>query len=261
MRSDPNEGGATHERCTPSRQPCIVESDHLDGEGDPFGGDDPRAFGSAEEGVGRARRAQTSGARAPPSEKRFWRKQCDLPLTCSGSKRNVIRERGNVLDDGLNVCVLERERPEVAAKAGSASNTKKKAQEDTRQQRASRREIPRRSHDPHLLHVRRRDHARQPLVTRRVVPAFQPMGTERLAIRGWTSLLKSANRSFAVKCVGSRVEDDLSFSASRSSTSTGSPKRFRTAAWSRRHTPGRWSVNSDSWPAALLGTEHRAVPC
>src|SRR6266545_2181810 len=108
--------------------------------------------------------------------------------------------------------------------------------------------MPRPSHDPHLLHVR----PTWPRTSATLHPpcpplGFQPTGTERLAIRGCTSLLKSTNRSFAVSVWVPALKTISSLSASRSSTSTGSPKRLPNGGMEPTSHAGKVSRNSDSW--------------
>ncbi len=64
------------------------------------------------------------------------------------------REYGNLLDDGVDVCVLESEEPRGDGPGWASGGHEEKAQEDTRQQRrAPKGEIQLRSHELCLLHV------------------------------------------------------------------------------------------------------------
>src|SRR5713101_4223435 len=124
-------------------------------------------------GCSQASREQTSGARAPPSEKRLRRKQCDLPLDLLRvEEKRDSRERGNLLDDGLDVCVYESEEPRGVGQGWAGCGHEEKAHRQTPVNSvASRREKCR--GDLIILTSCtsvRRDHARQPLVTRRVAP-------------------------------------------------------------------------------------------
>jgi hypothetical protein len=156
---------------------------------------DPMPLGSTSQGATHHLMMSTSSS-GFRRRNALRRKQCDLPLDLLRvEEKRDPRERGDLLGDGLDVGVLEREGP------------------------------PCRS------------------------PGLQPIGTENLAIRGCTSLLKSANRSFAVSVWVPALKTISSFSAS-SSTSTGSPKRLPTAASSRRHTPERCPGIPTRGPAA-----------
>ena len=122
---------------------------------DPFGRDDPRAFGSAEEAVAVQSESNFKRSSASVGDTPFSESSVILPLTCSGSKRNVIPVSvATCLTTVWMSAFSSVKGSEVAAKAGPATD-EGKAQEDTRQQRRVQKgETPRRSHDPHLLHVR-----------------------------------------------------------------------------------------------------------
>src|SRR5712691_3661059 len=109
---DPNPGrGDPGEGVRQLSRPSIGERDHLDGHGpvgDPYGRDDPHTCGPAEEAIAVQGESRLQELERLRRRNALRREQRDLPLYLLGvEEKRDPREPANVLDDGLDVCVLE----------------------------------------------------------------------------------------------------------------------------------------------------------